>query len=195
MRQDLRRGLHAVAYQQGGYFTAAQAVEVGYSYQAQKHHADSGNWVRQERGLFRLPDFPVGPDDAYVRWVVWSGGAGVVSHASAAAVHGLGDVDPVHIHLSVPVAFGRASDVVVLHRVDLDAAEVEHRPGWAVTTPLRTLLDVAAGELSQELLEGAVRDALERGLVSRRSLLRTTQAAADHTALRLERALATVVQP
>ncbi len=193
VRQDLRRALHAVAYRQGGYFTAAQAVEVGYSYQAQKYHADSGSWVRQERGLFRLPDFPVGPDDAFVRWVVWSGSEGVISHESAAAAHGLGDVDPLHIHLSVPPAFGRTSDVVVLHRAELDTAEVEHRLGWAVTTPPRTLLDLAAGELSQELLEGAVRDALERGLISRRALLRMTQAAADHPALRLERALAAVV--
>jgi predicted transcriptional regulator of viral defense system len=192
VRQDLRRGLHAVAYTQGGYFTAAQAVQVGYSYQAQKYHADSGSWVRQERGLFRLPDFPVGPDDAFVRWVVWSGSKGVISHESAAAVHGLGDVDPLRIHLSVPPAFGRTSDVVVLHRAELAPAEIEHRLGWAVTTPARTMLDLAAGELSQELLEGAVRDALERGLISRRALLRMTQASADHPALRLERALATV---
>lgn len=193
VRQDLRRALQAVAYQQCGYFTAAQAVEVGYSYQAQKYHADSGNWVRQERGLFRLPDFPVGVDDAFVRWVVWSNGHGVVSHESAAAAHGLGDVDPQGIHLSVPAEFGRTSDVVVLHRAKLDRSEIERRPGWDVTTPLRTLLDLAAGELSQELLEGAVRDALERGLISRRALLQMTQAAKDHPALRLERALAAVV--
>lgn len=154
---------------------------------------DSGNWVRTERGLFRLPDYPVGPDDAFVRWVVWSAGAGVVSHESAAAVHGLGDVDPLRIHLSVPSTFGRSSDVVVLHRVELAPTDVEVRLGWSVTTPVRTLLDTAAGELSQELLEGAVRDALERGLLTRRGLLRVTQTAGDHAALRLERALTAAV--
>ena len=34
-----------------GYFTAAQAREAGYSYQAQKYHADRGNWERVRRGL------------------------------------------------------------------------------------------------------------------------------------------------
>ena len=184
--------MHAVAYGQAGYFTAAQALEVGYSYQAQKYHADSGNWVRVERGLFRLPDFPVGADDAFARWVVWSGGRGVISHESALGAHGLGDVDPVRIHLSVPADFARTSDVVVLHRGALEPSDVEARPGWALTTPLRTLLDVAAGDLPQELVEGGVSDALERGLVSRRSLLHATHAAGDRAALRLERALAAV---
>lgn len=69
-----------------------------------------------------------------MRWVVWSGGVGVISHESAAAFHGLGDVEPVGIHLCVPARFGRTCDVVVLHRPELDPVEVEHRSGWAVTT-------------------------------------------------------------
>jgi hypothetical protein len=41
--QDLRRQLHELAFGQSGYFTAAQAVRIGYSYQAQKYHVDHGN--------------------------------------------------------------------------------------------------------------------------------------------------------
>jgi hypothetical protein len=33
-RRDLRRQLFALAATQGGYFTAAQARQIGYSYQA-----------------------------------------------------------------------------------------------------------------------------------------------------------------
>lgn len=57
------------------------------------------------------------------------GGDGVISRESAAAVHGLGDVDPLRIHLSVPASLGRASEVVVLHRAELDPVDVEHRLG------------------------------------------------------------------
>lgn len=39
-RQDLRRAVARVAAEQHGYFTAAQARDVGYSYQAQKFHVD-----------------------------------------------------------------------------------------------------------------------------------------------------------
>lgn len=56
----------------------------------------------------------------------------------------------------------------VLHKGRLAPGDVEARPGFQVTTPLRTLLDVADSPLSQEHLNAAVREALERGLVRRR---------------------------
>ncbi len=189
-RQDLRRALHAVAFQQAGYFTANQAREVGYSYQAQKYHADAGNWLRIDRGIFRLPEWPSDPEDTFVRWTLWSDGRGVVSHDSALAVHGLSDVDPVKVHLTVPPGFGATDDLVELHVGDLPDDERDQRRGWAVTTPLRTLADVAATDASQEQVDRAVADALRLGLVTRRRLLRTSADLAPHAALRLERALA-----
>ena len=59
-RQDLRRALFRLAVTQAGYFTAAQAREIGYSYQAQHYHTRRGNWVRVDRGLYRLLDWPMG---------------------------------------------------------------------------------------------------------------------------------------
>lgn len=76
-RQDLRRALHAVAFQQAGYFPAAQALEVGYSYQAQKYHADAGNWVRVGRALYaQRAQKEVSPDcvsDSQSPLTRWSG--------------------------------------------------------------------------------------------------------------------------
>lgn len=191
-RQVLRRALHAVAFQQAGYFTAAQALKVGYSYQAQKYHVDAGNWVRVDRALFRLPEWPADPDDVFVRWTLWSDGRGTVSHDSALAVHGLSDVDPVRVHLTVPPGFGAVDEMVALHVGDAQEDEREARRGWAVTTPLRTLVDIASSDLSQEHVEGAVADALRLGLITRRRMLRATADAAERSALRLERALAKV---
>ncbi len=104
-RGDLRRLLDAIAFRQSGFFTAAQALEVGYTYQAQKYHVDAGNWTRIDRGLFRLPNWLSDPDDQYVRWALWSGDRGVVSHESALRVHGLSDVDPARFHLTVEPGF------------------------------------------------------------------------------------------
>ncbi len=192
-RQDLRRALHAVAFHQAGYFTAAQALEAGYSYQAQKYHADAGNWVRVDRALYRLPEWPADPDDVYVRWTLCSERRGVVSHDSALAVHGLSDVDPVKVHLTVPPGFGAVDEMLALHVGELTEDERELRRGWAVTTPLRTLADAAASDLSQEHVDRAVSDALRRGLTTRRRLLRASADATDRAALRLERALTKVV--
>ena len=191
-RSDQRRLLETIAYRQAGYFSAAQARDVGYTYQAQKHHIDRGNWVRVDRGLSRLQGWPPGADDQYVRWSIWSGGRGVVSHESALRVHGLSDVDPASIHLTVPAGFRAVDPLVIAHHEELDDAEVEERQGWRVTAPVRTLVDVAGGELSQEIVDGAVADAIESGVLTRRGLLRRTADLPERAALRLERALARV---
>lgn len=189
-RQDLRRALQRLAFGQAGYFTAAQALEVGYSYQAQKYHVDYGNWTRVDRALFRLPDWPAGKDDTFVRWVLWSAGRAVVSHESALAAHGLGDIDPAKVHLTVPPGFHARDSAVVLHVAALRDSDVEPRQGWSVTTPRRSILDVAAGEVSQEHIDSAVREAVDRGLVTARRLRSAADAAGDRAALRVERALA-----
>lgn len=189
-RVDLRRQLDAIAFRQAGFFTAAQALDIGYSYQAQKYHVDSGNWARIDRGLFRLPNWPSSLDDQHVRWSLWGGGRAVISHDSALRIHGLSDVDPVRIHLTVPPGFRSADPLVVLHRDVLQDSDTEHHQAWRVTTPMRTLVDIAEGDLSQEQVDRAVADAIDRGLVTRRALLRRTADVAERSALRLERALA-----
>jgi predicted transcriptional regulator of viral defense system len=189
-RQDLRRALNALAFEQAGYFTSAQAIDIGYSYQAQKYHVDHGNWVRVDRAMFRLPDWPAKAEDAYVRWALWSAGRGVVSHESALSVHELSDVNPTRIHLTVDSSFGARDDAVVLHVDSLGESEIDRRGAWAVTTPERTLVDVAGADLSQEHIDRAVSDALARGVLTRRRLLRVADGAGDRAALRLERALA-----
>lgn len=193
-RQDLRRQLDATAFGQAGYFTAAQARDAGYSYQAQKYHVDTGNWLRVDRGVFRLPHWPADPDDQYVLWTVWSRGLGTVSHESALRIHGLSDVDPAVIHLTVPMTFHAADPMVVTHRAELPDSDIEQRRGWRVTTPLRTLADASAGDLSQEHLTSAVADALEQGMVTRRLLLHRSAELNERPALRLERALSATME-
>lgn len=178
------------AFDQAGYFTSAQALEVGYSYQAQKYHADRGNWVRVDRGLYRIPYWPSSRDDSFIRWSLWSGSRAVVSHQSAAAVHELSDLDPARVHLTVGPGFHRRDAAIVLHVADLTDSDVERRGTWSVTTPVRTLLDIADDDTTaQEHVEQAVVDALRLGKTSRRILLRAADGADDRAALRLERAI------
>lgn len=188
-RTELRRRLVRRAADQSGYFSAAQALELGYSYPAQRYHVQRGNWTRIDRGVFRLPEWPVGSHEDLVRWTLWSRGKAVVSHETALSVHELGDVDPARVHLTVPAGFRAKTSGVVLHHGGLPEEDVEHRDGFALTTPPRSLLDVAAGELDLDLLARAVDDALRQGLVTRRSLLTRADAFGAHAALRIERAL------
>src|SRR5574341_50110 len=138
--QDARRRLYEFAVSQGGYFTAAQARAAGYPKQLQHYHATRGNWVREDRGIYRLWEWPRSGYEDFVFWTLWSGGVAVVSHQSAMAVHDISDLMPAWIHLTVPKGFRkRAPEGIVLHRVDLSVHESEQREGFRVTTPLRTL--------------------------------------------------------
>lgn len=179
---------------QAGYFTAAQARDVGYSYQAQKHHVDHGNWTRVGRALFRLPGWPAHENDAFVLWQLWSRGRGVVSHESALTVHDLGDANPARVHLTVPPGFRAKHPAVHLHFAAPPAADVADRDGYRVTTVERTLLDLAAADTSQEQLEVAVSDAVAQGAVTPLQLRHRSDEFGHRAALRVERALAVAVR-
>jgi predicted transcriptional regulator of viral defense system len=192
--QQNAQALYEVAAEQGGYFTAAQAREAGYAYSQQHYHRSRGNWLPIDRGIFRLRDFPPGEREDLIRWSLWSRDQrgipqAVVSHETALTVHDLSDVMPERVHLTVPRGFRkRVPAGCVLHFALLAEEEVESRPGYSVTTPLRTLIDVADSALSQEHLDVAVKEALERGLV-RRSVLGSVRCESA-ARRRLDRALA-----
>jgi predicted transcriptional regulator of viral defense system len=170
------RALAAVAHGQSGYFTAKQAKRAGYDYPHLGYHVSAGNFERVGHGLYRLAVIPRDDTDEFVRLALWSRDRrdrpqAVVSHASALALHDLGDLLPDAVHLTVPPTFRKPPPPgVVLHKARLRRTDVEDRAGFRATTPLRTLIDAAAGDTSQEQLGRAVADALTRGLVRRKTL-------------------------
>jgi predicted transcriptional regulator of viral defense system len=188
-RQDNRRRLAEIAREQSGYFTAAQARRAGYSYQAQRYHAEHGNWVRVDRGIFRFPEWPTGPHEDLVRWTLWSRGRGVVSHETAVAVHDLGDVMPRYVHLTVPDGFRAKAPGVVIHRAYLPDRDVEMREGFSVTTPIRSILDLAASKIEIDQLARVVQDAIDRGITTKRALRERADEFGAVAALAVERAL------
>lgn len=196
--QENARALYQMADAQGGYFTAAQARQAGYAYSQQHFHVARGNWLRIERGLFRLRDYPPNEREDLIRWSLWSHNQqgvpqAVVSHDTALAVHELSSIMPARLYLTVPLAFRKqAPSGCVLHKARLSPDDVEERTGYRLTTPLRTLLDVADSPLSQEHLNDAVHDALARGLV-RRHLLETASCS-PAARNRLNLALAAMLQ-
>jgi len=168
-----RRALLAAAALQGGYFTAQQAASVGYSKQHVHYHTRTGNFERVGRGLYRLPDLPVSEHDDLIRLSLWSRGSedrpiAVLSHETALRMHDLGDVLPEKVHLTVPPGFRKPCPKgCVLHRAWLSESDREHHDGFQVTTPLRTLLDIAAGSVPRNQVEKALREAVRRGLIRR----------------------------
>lgn len=188
-RRDLRRRLFNLATEQGGYFTAAQAKEIGYSYQAQAHHAAAGNWLRIDRGLFRLAEWIPDLHDDLARWTLWSKGRGVVSHETGLSVHGIGEFESARVHLTVPPEFTMRDEAVVLHHAELTDSDVVRRTGFRVTTPVRSIIDVAALSPDEDQLARAIKDARQSGLLTLRGLRSRAELVDARAALHIERAI------
>ena len=191
-RQELRHRLITVASLQGGYFTAAQALEAGYRYPNQKFHVDRGNWNRVDRGIFRLPEWPIGPHDDLVRWSLWALGRAVVSHVTALTVHGYGEFESSRVNLTVPPRFAKADAAVVLHRALLANDDIQVREGFRVTTVMRSLIDVAGAGADQDQLASAIAEAQQAGAITLRRLRERAEEVDVRAALRIEQALGKV---
>lgn len=192
-RRHLRRELFTLAAGQGGYFTAAQARTVGYSHQAQAYHVRTGDWQRVDRALFRLAEWVPGAHDELSRWTLWSRGIGVVSHESALAVHDIGELESAQVQLTVPRGFRKRHDGVRLHVGELPAGDIVEHAGFRLTTPVRSLVDIAADGPDEEQLARAIDDARARGLLTARQLRERGEAVDPKAALFIERALASTV--
>ena len=171
--------LFAIAEGQQGYFTSKQATDTGYQLGSQAHHVKAGNWVRVERGIYRLMRFPQSSEEQLVIYALWSRNRegdpeGVYSHQTALSIHELSDVNPAKLHMTVPTVFRRTAktpNVLVLHRSSLKEEDVEHRQGFDVTRPLRSIADLATAETtSRDIVEQALTEGRRRGVITARDL-------------------------
>ncbi|HEV7504334.1 MAG TPA: type IV toxin-antitoxin system AbiEi family antitoxin domain-containing protein [Thermoanaerobaculia bacterium] len=178
-RPDWDRLFETAAGQQG-LFTTQQAAEAGYSPQLLAHYVQAGRAVRARRGIYRLVHFPAGDQEELVAAWLWSERAGIVSHQTALALHGLSDALPAHVHLTLPNGWRRRRFRVpaglVLHYADIPPAERAWFGAVPITNPGRTLNDCALEGLSPELLLQATQQALRRGLVTKAELRNVEEA-------------------
>jgi predicted transcriptional regulator of viral defense system len=167
------RGLEAEAYQQSGYFTAAQARSHGITRQLLSYHLRRGRFTRLRRGLYRIQGFPSSESDEMREgWMAVGTDDAILSHESALALLDLSDNIPTAVHVLVSRRHRglRPPPGVVVHtHSDGDAIATVWRDGLPLTTPARTLLDVV-GEIQPEQATMAVSQALSRGLVTERQL-------------------------
>jgi len=172
-RPDIR-GLETEAYQQNGYFTVQQAREHRVSSQLLNHYTRSGRYESVRRGLYRLHGFPTSEhDEMREKWMAVGTEKAVLSHQSALALLELSDTIPNAVHLLVPRrhrGLRRPPGVVIHTHPDEETVATVWRDGLPLTAPARTLVDVL-DNLQPEQAAMAVRQALGRGLLTRRQLV------------------------
>ena len=175
-RTEKLQRLFELAAGQAGHFTAAQARELGYSARSLVHHVSAGHIERVSRGFYRLVGVPVGPhEDIVAAWLRLAPRGAVVSHDTALALYELAPSRSRDIHLTLPrerrPRTPRTNAAVALHTttVPLRRDEVTNRFGVQLTSPARTLADVAdIGADPSVVIEAAGR-AVATGLASPRS--------------------------
>ena len=178
-----------VARSQGGYVTARQARAVGCTGAQIRAGLTRGTLQRAHGNLVRLASWPIGPFDEYAKWCAWFEGAAAISHQSAAQLHGLGRLSPRLMHLSA--AGGPRPEVpdVAVRRVRLPESDIESTGSFAVTTPVRTVLDLADAGIAQHMLDEVVGDALAIARVEADQLAAAATAASGRVERRVSAAL------
>lgn len=78
---------------------------------------------------------------------------------------------------------------MILHHADLDEGDVVTRTGFALTTVIRSLVDVAALSAEEDQLARAIEEAREGGLLTIRQLRSRAEALDAKAALYIERAI------
>jgi predicted transcriptional regulator of viral defense system len=188
------RALTTLAASQGGYFTSKQAAVIGHTAPKRHYHVHVGNWVREQRGIFRLSTQPLPMRPDLILWWLWSRNRqeqpqGIYSHQTALSLHELTDVMPSRLHMTVPKTFRRSASIpesIVLRMADLPPSDIEQIDGVHVTKALRTLIDVAAsGEIPPPDLQLAFAEATRSGKFTRAEIAFAKTDPAQRDILRL----------
>jgi len=151
-----------------GLVTVAHLDALGVSRQIRRSLVGAGVLIPVHRGVYRHAAYPESWRQRVVAALLATGDDALASHAAAAALWRFEQADPAPspIELSLrPPAQRRSPARVVVHRPSvLPAADVDRLGPIALTSPARTLCDIAP-RLDDQRLESVLDHASRRGLI------------------------------
>ena len=155
------REVWTLVHRQHGRIARWQLVDLGFTADAIRHRIESGRLRKVRRGVYAVGRMDDTPEGRWMEVVLACGPAAVLSHESAAALWGL---RPSRI-LEVTVPTYRREPGVKVHRRPLAERDVTHRTGIPVTSPIRTIVDLAT-RLPDGPLERCINEADQRYLAT-----------------------------
>jgi very-short-patch-repair endonuclease len=145
---------------QYGVLSSRQLAECGLSSHAIATRLRHGTLQRVHRGVYAIGCGPLTLEARFVAAVLACHGEAFLSHFSAAALEGMLAWAQRLVEVTVVRGTTARRPGLRVHRARaLDARDVDRRRGIPVTTPARTLLDLA-GVLGEHALRRVVRQAL-----------------------------------
>ena len=187
----LDREVAALAARQHGVVSARRLAELGVPQRATSHRVAAGRLHVVHRGVYSVGHTVLGPHGRWMAAVLAGGAGAVLSHASAAALWELRPSAAALVDVTTRRS-GRRRPGLRIHRPRaLPDNEATLRHGIPVTTPARTILDMAA-VLTQSRLEHLLDQAEIRELTDYPALDALARAHPGHRgAARLRRTLQT----
>jgi predicted transcriptional regulator of viral defense system len=152
-----------------GYVTADDARAAGVDPAQLRVMNHRGLVEHVARGVYRFPIVPTTALDQYMEAVLWPRTTAVLSHETALDLHGLCDVNPARIHLTVPADYRLRRDMPRMYRLhhrDLDPAVVTLHEGIPIVTVYRAIRDGIEANLGGHLVDQAIDTARRRGLLT-----------------------------
>jgi very-short-patch-repair endonuclease len=168
--QSLQNSVSAAAWQlarrQHGVITRGQLIGLGIGAKAIKHRLAKGRLHPVSRGVYAVGRPQVTRNGRWMAAVLACGKGALLSHVSAASLWGIrSPAALLPVHVSVGTGVSRSRRGIRLHRrASLTDADRTRRDGIPVTTPGRTLIDLAT-LLKPNRLEEAVNEADKLGLI------------------------------
>jgi len=164
------RQLVAIAADQHGLVTSADAAAEGVQRVLLVQMAKRSVLERVARGVYRVPELAGDPLAQYQEALLLLPGA-VLSHETALDLHDLCDVNPREIHVTV-VAGTRVRKTLpkwlAVHHGPLEPEDVTGHDGLAIVTPARAIVDGIATALGDRFVDQAIATARERNLLTTR---------------------------
>jgi hypothetical protein len=138
------RRVAALAARQHGVVERKQLHALGLGDGAIAKRASRGRLHRVHRGVYSVGHALLTREARFMAAVLACGEGAVLSHVSAAVLWGLLRKEGPGVHVTVPTGAGRARRRgIAVHRAALDEGEVTTLAGIPVTTPGRTIVDLA----------------------------------------------------
>lgn len=164
--KSLDHRVACLATQRHGLFTRAEALHLGATKGIIDWRVASKRWDSLGEGVYRLAGVPETWRQRLLTACLVGGIDSVASHRSAGALKNLPGTSEGIVEISVPNGRRMRRSAVIVHRVrDLAPVDVTVVDAIPVTTPTRTLIDLAS-VVSVDVLEEALDDALRRRLTS-----------------------------
>jgi very-short-patch-repair endonuclease len=168
--QRTARVLWSLSKRQHGVVARSQLMELGLSSEGIRHRIGKGRLHRVRPGVYAVGRPELTRHGCWMAAVLSCGPEAVLSHDSAAALWEIFPAERGGIEVSVPAPADRRRPGIVVHRrTIIGPADVTRRHGVPVTTPICTLVDIAAS-MTRDQLESAVNEADKRNLTDPEAL-------------------------